>query len=156
MLDKFQSGFRAFHSTETALLKVMNDILCCLDSGDGVILVFLDLSAAFDTIDHSILLNHLERVVSFQGVALSRFSSYLEGRTFSVNMGKHNSSSALITCGVPQDSILSLLLFSLYMLPLGSIFQKYDVSYHCYGDDTQFYLPVKSKGEVKRGCQKTS
>lgn len=90
MLDKFQSGFRAFHSTETALLKVTNDILCSLDSGDGVILILLDLSAAFDTIDHTMLLHRLERVVGIQGVALSWFSSYLKGHTFLVNIGKHN------------------------------------------------------------------
>lgn len=113
---------------ETALLKVTNDILCCLNSGDGVILVLLDLSAAFDTIDHSILLNRLERVCGIQGVAVSWFSSYLKGRTFSVIMGKHNSSSTLdhMWCPTRFHFESSAFFFIQYMLPLGPIFQKYN------------------------------
>ncbi len=63
--------------------------------------------------------------------------------TFSVNVGIFFSSSAPVLCGVPQGSILGSLLFSLYMLPLAHIFQKYSISYHCYADDSQFYLPVR-------------
>lgn len=142
ILDTFQSGFRCLHSTESALLRVKNDILLSMDSGSPVVLVLLDLSAAFDTIDHDILLKRLECMVGIHGTTLQWFSSYLKERTFSVNMANFSSASSHLKCGVPQGSILGPLLFSLYMLPLSSIFQKYSISYHCYADDSQFYFPV--------------
>lgn len=142
ILDTFQSGFRTCHSTESALLKVTNDILLPLDSGSHVVLVLLDLSAAFDTIDHEILLNRLECWVGVQGIALQWFALYLKDRTVAVNLGDFSSTLAPLVCGVPQGSILGPLLFSLYMLPLSTIFQKYSISYHCYADNLQFYFPV--------------
>ncbi len=127
--DKFQSGFRALHSTDSALLKVHNNILLSLDSGSCAILVLLNLSTAFDTIDRDILLKRLEGEVGLQGLVLKWFTSYLTERTFSVKLGNCSSSPAPIKCAIPQGSILGPLLFSLFM-------------HHCYADDTQFYLPV--------------
>jgi len=149
--DTFQSGFRSMHSTETALLKVSNDLLQILDTGSHAVLVLLDLSVIFDTIDHSILLHRLEKVVGIHGAALQWLASYLKDRTFKVNMGKFTSASVPLVCGVPQGSILSPLLFSLYMLPLGAIFEKYRISYHCYADDKQFYLPGKKRHVLSPG-----
>ncbi len=69
--DMFQSGFRAFHSTESPLLKVRNDLLLSIDSESSAILILLDLSAAFDPIDHDILLNRLKCVLGVQGTDLA-------------------------------------------------------------------------------------
>ncbi|KAI2648194.1 RNA-directed DNA polymerase from mobile element jockey [Labeo rohita] len=126
IFDIFQSGFRKFHSTETALIKVMvNDVLMVTDSRDSVVLVLFDLSAAFDTVDHEVLLARLEQVVGIRGTVLSWFQSYLKNRSFSINIGQYYYLGAVpLSCGVPQGSILAPLLFSLYMLPLASIFKK--------------------------------
>lgn len=115
--ELFQSGFKALHSTESALLKVSNDIVLSTDSGKFVDLVLLDLSAAFDTVDHSILISHLEHCVGIKGVALNWFQSYLTDRRFCVKFDNFASSTAALPHGVPRGSILGPLLFALCLFP---------------------------------------
>lgn len=98
---------------------------------------WLDLTTAFDTVDPNILLSRLQNQVGSGGTALNLFRSYLKGRTFSAIIAGFEFSSALLSCGVPQGPILGPLLFSLYLLPLGPIFRKYGISFHCSLDDCQ-------------------
>ncbi len=127
IFETFQSGFKPLHSTESDVLRVLNDTLLATDSGDYVILILLDLTSAFDTVDHKTLLSRLEYFVGIQGTVLSWFKSYLANRSFSVRLGNFSSLPAKLSCGVPQGSILAPILISLYLLPLGSIFRKHGV-----------------------------
>ncbi len=99
--EMFQSGFRKLHSTETALLQVYNDILMSTDAGNAVALILLDLSLAFDMVDHNLLLSRLKNCVGLRGTVLNWFQSFLTNRKFSVCTGQYTSSSAPLTCGVP-------------------------------------------------------
>ncbi len=117
-LDNFSSGFRAHHSTETALIKIINDVHFNTDSGKISVLVLLDLSAAFDNVVYNILLERLENWVGLSGMVLKWFRSYLEERSYYVRLGEHKSKWTSMTYGVPQGSIISPLFFSLYMLRL--------------------------------------
>jgi len=87
VLEVLQSGFKTLHSTESALLRVFNYILLATDLGECIILLLLDLTAAFDTVDHEILIARLEQWVGIRGKALEWFRSYLTGRTFCVSLG---------------------------------------------------------------------
>ena len=139
LLSPNQSAYRPCHSTETALLKVTNDILLALDNGDVSVLTLLDLSAAFDTVDHEILFNRLKLHFGISGAVLSWFQSYLSNRTQIVSINGCASDPVDVVFGVPQGSVLGPVLFVMYTKPLLSIIDNLSISNQSFADDTQIY-----------------
>ena len=143
MHDPMQSSYKPHHSTETALVRLNNDIFTSLDEQKSVLLVALDLSAAFDTVDHSILLQRLEKRIGVKGTCLEWFRSYLTGRTQSVCIKESLSRPRVLDCGVPQGSVLGPKLFNIYSLPLGDIVRRHNFEYQIYADENTIYLSFK-------------
>lgn len=114
----------------------------CTDSGSISVLVLLDISAGFDTVDHDILLDHLKDWVRPSGTAIGWFQSYLKDRDYFVSIANYESERTKVTCGVPQGSILGTLLFNIYMLTLAQIMKNNNICYHNHADDTQIYITI--------------
>lgn len=111
---ELQSSYRQHRRTETALLKVMNDILLNMNSQQVTLMVLLDLSAAFDTVNHDILLERLYKVIRMRGVTLEWCRSYLSDRCQQVCIDGSLSHQRHLNCGVPKGSCLGPLLFVTY------------------------------------------
>ena len=154
-LPWFQSAYREFHSVETALCRVHNDLYKTKTQGGCSILILLDLSSAFDTIDRRMLLDDLK----FWGIddkALLWISSYLSDRKFRVNIDDTISDEDTMHFGVPQGTILGPVLFIIYTSSLQYVLQDLGVSYHLYADDTQIYFRLSNVHESKLKIQMIS
>ena len=136
ILSKHQFGFRKNHSTDHAIIELSDNITKAMDEDKYTIGIFLDLSKAFDTVNHQILLNKLEHY-GIRGLCLKWFESDLHGRTQIVKFGDHRSNKMSLTTGVPQGSILGPLLFLLY---INDIENSSDIlSLVLYADDTNAF-----------------
>jgi len=114
-------------------------MLLAADSGQVTAPCLLDLSAAFDNVDHDLLMLRLERQFGIHGVALEWFRSYLHGRSYRVIYGRSMSAMVYVVCSVPQGSVLGPRLFVMYTANLTEVFKKHDVNIYAFADDTQLY-----------------
>ena len=140
LYPSFQSAYHECHSTETALLKVQNDILMDLEPQRITLLILLDLSAAFVTVDHGVLLNHLSMSFGVRGSVLQWFTTYLLNRSQHVSFDQNLSKKFNLQCGIPQESCLGPLLFTIYASKLFQVIKNYQPQSHTCADDTQLYL----------------
>ena len=126
-----QSAYRPGHSTETALLKVANDLFLSLNKGNISVLALLDFSSAFDTIDHSIHVHRLHTDFGFTDAVFQWFSSYLTDRTHYVSLSNHCSAFAPVHYGVPHCSFLGPILLIMYTKTLSAIIDTHSVIRQC-------------------------
>ena len=139
--NPYQSAYKSGYSTETALLFMKNDIHLSLSHGEATALILLDLSATFDTIDHTSLLSCLLDWFGVGGFALKLFSSYLMEHFQAVKIGSTLSDLKILLYGIPLGSVL--LLFSIYTSPLSTLIGKHKrIKFHFYADDSQLYVPL--------------
>jgi hypothetical protein len=135
-----QSAYRACHSTETAVIKIINDILCDIDDRKCVLLILLDMSAAFDTVDHSIFLNRMQYDFGICGSANEWLKSYFTDHQQAVIINGATSHLTELKSGMPQGSVLGPKGYPPYSAYIFTIARKHGVNMHMYADDTQLYI----------------
>jgi hypothetical protein len=141
----FQSAYRQFHSTETALLRILDGVYHSVDETNVTCLAALDLSAAFDTLEHSTLIDRLQLSFGLDGTTLAWIRSYLTGRSQTVKFDGVCSPSRECSLGVPQGSVLGPMLFTLFIAPVAHVIGLHGVSFHQFADDTQLFISLDPK-----------
>ena len=143
-----QFAYKKHHSTETLLIKLTNDILIAADEKSATVVMLLDLSAAFDTVDHDVLLRILKNEIGVRGIALAWFTSFLKGRSQCIRLGKVTSETVTIRFGIPQGSVLGPVLFNLYIRSIYAAVKKLDFNILGYADDHQIYQSFKCGNQL--------
>ena len=143
------------HSTETALLIVVNILLLSLSKGKISVLALHDFSSAFDTFDHNILVHRLHNDLGFTDAVLQWFSSYLTDRTHYVSLSNHCSAFAPVHSGVPQGSVLGTMLFTMHIKPLSAIIDSHSIIHHSFAYDLQLriFAPPDEISELVQSMQ---
>ena len=142
-----QSGYKTTFSTETLLVRVVNDLLIASSESKATVVLLLDLSAAFDTVDHSKLLTILKKELGITGIAWEWFKSFLTGRCQKIKVANEESYEVIIKFGVPQGSVLGPVLFNIYIRSLYSTAHAQRFCIHGYADDHQLYKSFDPKQE---------
>ena len=142
-----QTAYKKHCSTETLLVRLTNDILIASDSKSATVVLLLDLSAAFDTVEHGLLLNILEKEIGLSGVVLKWFKSFLTTRTQKIRLGNAVSEEIVIIFGVPQGSVLGPVLFNIYIRSIYSLVKSIGFSIFGYADDHQILKTFKPKSQ---------
>jgi hypothetical protein len=162
LLPSYQSAYRRNHGVETAMVKMYSDLLKAVDQQQVCVVVMMDLSAAFDTVDIPIMINILKQDFNISGTPLSWFESYLTDRTMRVVVNNSSSRSSQLHFGVPQGSCAGPVLFTLYVAALNRVVQKYSPTLHGYADDHKIALAcypgnsdseAEAKAELERCLQ---
>ena len=135
-----QSAYHPGHSTKTALLKVVNDLIIYLSKGNISVLALLDFSSALDTVDHPILVHRLRTYFGFTDTVLEWSSSYLTDRTHYVSLSNHCSAFAPVHSAAPQGSVLGPILLTMYIKPLSAIIDSHSIIHHSFADDIQLQM----------------
>jgi hypothetical protein len=148
-----QSAYRTCHSTETALLRVNNDLLRAVDVGNECLLVLLDFSSAFDVIDQHKFLERLVCRYGITGQVHDWFSSYISGRTQQIVIGENVSEPQELNQGVPQGSVVGPLCFAMYAGPLQDIINAHGLNCMTYADDTQVYITSSVSDRATKATQ---
>jgi len=152
LLPSCQSAYRKHHSVETAMLHVWSDIMTATDQRQVTLLALLDMSSAFDCVDHELLLHRLRITFGITGTALSWISSFLCDRTYQLAYGGELSTTHRLQFGVPQGSVLGPLLYILYTVDICRVVESHNLRLHLYADDCQIYTSV-AVGDVTSAVQ---
>ena len=149
-----QYGYKKGHSTETILVKITNDILIASDKKTATVLLLLDLSAAFDTVDVDRLLGILFSEIGIRGTALKWFSSFLKNRSMRVKVNEAFSEVFELKFGVPQGSVLGPILFNIYIRSIYKHIEGIGFSIKGFADDHQIYVSFSPEFQLHYLCQK--
>jgi len=152
----YQSAYKEGYSTETTLIKLHNDVLRAMDRREVTLMILMDLSAAFDTVDHNILLEVLEKRFGVTGTALKWFDSYLRGRRMRTVVGEAKSEPRKLDVSVPQGSCAGPILYTVYASTIGDLFEKAIHTILGYADDHAMYKSFKPKKEIEQYIKKVT